>query len=102
VFAGCIADTGRDPVPIMRAALEIVADAPCDVLMWASPRELLNVFQADTVGCRIITRPGDILKKPDLEGKDLGELSLDTVKMFRRDALKAGLTLWDERVRCHR
>ena len=93
MFAGRIADTGRDPVPLMACAAARVAHAPGIELIWASPRELLNLFQADTIGCHIITLPTDILNKLDLIGKDLGEFSLDTVKMFRRDAERAGLTL---------
>lgn len=93
VFAGRIADTGYDPIPLMAAAVEMISSRPKQELLWASPRELLNIFQADAVGCHIITATNDILKKLDLIGKDLTELSLDTVKMFRRDALKAGYTL---------
>jgi len=93
VFAGRIADTGRDPAPLMAEAAEIVREAPRVELIWASPRELLNVFQADRVGCHIITLTGDLLKKLDLVGKDLREHSLDTVRMFHSDALKAGLRL---------
>jgi transaldolase len=90
VFAGRIADTGRDPVPIMQAAVELLEPAANLELIWASPRELLNVFQADSVGCHIITATNDILKKLSLVGKDLGEYSLDTVKMFYGDAAAAG------------
>jgi transaldolase len=93
VFAGRIADTGRDPVPLMAAAVQVLADLPNAELIWASPRELLNIFHADSVGCHIITVTHDILKKLDLVGKDLDEFSLDTVKMFRRDALEAGFRL---------
>jgi len=93
VFAGRIADTGRDPVPIMSAAVEILRSTPQQKLIWASPRELLNVFQADLIGCHIITATYDILKKLILVGKDLNEFSLDTVKMFREDALKASYSL---------
>lgn len=93
VFAGRIADTGRDPVPLMTCAAARIARAPGVELIWASPRELLNLFQADTIGCHIITLPNDILDKVDLIGRDLGEFSLDTVKMFRRDAERAGLSL---------
>jgi transaldolase len=94
VFAGRIADTGRDPVPLMRAALEICAAADRQIeLLWASPRELLNLVQAAEVGCHIITVTPDLLKKLDLVGKDLGEFSLDTVKMFHRDAADAGYQL---------
>ena len=90
VFAGRIADTGRDPVPHLKAALEIMKAAPAAELIWASPRELLNVFQAHDIGCHIITVTNDILKKLSLVGKDLGDYSLETVKMFRDDAVAAG------------
>jgi transaldolase len=90
VFAGRIADTGRDPVPHLKAALEIMKAAPAAELIWASPRELLNVFQAHDIGCHIITVTNDILKKLTLVGKDLGDYSLETVKMFRDDAVAAG------------
>jgi transaldolase len=93
MFAGRIADTGRDPVPMMTDALVLLTAEPCSELIWASPRELLNVFQADAIGCHIITLTADLVDKLDLVGKDLDEFSLDTVKMFRRDAMKAGLTL---------
>jgi transaldolase len=94
VFAGRIADTGRDPVPLMRAALEICGAADDKIeLLWASPRELLNLIQAAEVGCHIITVTPDLLKKLELVGKDLGEFSLDTVKMFHRDAVDAGYVL---------
>ncbi len=93
VFAGRIADTGRDPVPLMAAAVELVSPRPNIELIWASPRELLNIFQADAVGCHVITVSHDILKKLSLVGRDLEEFSLDTVKMFRRDALEAGFDL---------
>jgi transaldolase len=93
VFAGRVADTGRDPVPLMAAAVEMLRAYPDVELIWASPRELLNVFQADAVGCHIITATHDILAKLHLIGRDLGEYSLDTVKMFRDDALKAGFAL---------
>jgi transaldolase len=93
VFAGRVADTGRDPVPLMAAAVEILRPHPGIELIWASPRELLNIFQADAVGCHIITATNDILGKLHLVEKDLGEYSLDTVKMFREDAVKAGFTL---------
>jgi transaldolase len=93
VFAGRIADTGRDPMPLMTAAVELTRLASNIELLWASPRELLNIFQADSVGCDIITATNDILKKLELSGKDLSDFSLDTVKMFREDAVKAGFTL---------
>jgi transaldolase len=93
VFAGRIADTGRDPMPLMAAAVELARLSSNIELLWASPRELLNIFQADAVGCDIITATNDILKKLELHGKDLGDFSLETVKMFRDDAVKAGFTL---------
>lgn len=86
VFAGRIADTGVDPVPLMTSAVGMVRDNPEIELIWASPRELLNIFQADAVGCHIITATNDILKKLPLVGKDLATYSLDTVKMFFSDA----------------
>ena len=93
VFAGRVADTGRDPVPMMKEALEILKESPSTELIWASPRELLNIFQADEIGCHIITVTNDILAKLKQVGKDLGEFSLDTVQMFHNDAAKAGYTL---------
>jgi len=93
VFAGRIADTGRDPVPLMREAAEIVKAKPKAQLLWASPRELLNVIQAEEAGCHIITVTADILKKLAMVGKSLDELSLDTVKMFYNDAAAAGFRL---------
>ncbi|MGB7281768.1 MAG: transaldolase [Candidatus Acidiferrum sp.] len=93
VFAGRIADTGRDPVPMMAAAMAILRSQPQIELIWASPRELLNVFQADSIGCHIITATPDILKKLSLAGKDLSDYSLETVTMFCDDARKAGFTL---------
>jgi transaldolase len=93
VFAGRIADTGVDPMPIMAESVRILEDVPGAELIWASPRELLNVFQAEAVGCHIITATNDILKKLDLIGKDLADYSLDTVKMFFNDAALAGFTL---------
>jgi len=93
VFAGRIADTGRDPVPIMSECVEILKASPRAELIWASPRELLNIIQADAIGCHIITVTNDILKKLPLIGKDLGDYSLDTVKMFFDDGRKAGFTL---------
>ena len=85
VFAGRIADTGRDPLPHMTKALEIMASEPRAELVWASPRELLNIFQADAIGCHIITVTSDILQKIALVGRDLDDFSLDTVKMFHAD-----------------
>ena len=93
VFAGRVADTGRDPVPMMRRSAAMCAAVPHVELIWASPRELLNVFQADAAGVHIITATHDILAKLELVGKDLDEYSLDTVKMFHRDATAAGFTL---------
>lgn len=93
VFAGRIADTGRDPMPIMRRAVEILSRFPKQELIWASPRELLNIFQAEATGCHIITVANDVLKKLDLVGKDLEEYSLETVQMFHRDATTAGYRL---------
>lgn len=93
VFAGRIADTGTDPVPLMRAAVGILAAKPKAELIWASPRELLNVFQADEVGCHIITVTHDVLAKLGLVGKDLEGYSLETVQMFYRDAMAAGYSI---------
>jgi transaldolase len=93
VFAGRIADTGRDPLPMMAAAVEMLKVAPAAELIWASPRELLNIFQADDVGCQVITVTNDILKKLSLVGYNLDAYSLDTVKMFYNDALAAGFEL---------
>lgn len=93
VFAGRIADTGRDPVPFMAAARELISMYPLQELLWASPRELLNIFQADEIGCHIITVTNDILHKLINVGKDLSVFSLDTVKMFQNDAIQAGFSL---------
>ncbi|HVR38381.1 MAG TPA: transaldolase [Thermoanaerobaculia bacterium] len=93
VFAGRIADTGRDPIPLMTEAASIVSAKPKAQLLWASPRELLNLFQADACGCHIITVTPDILKKLAMVGKPLDDLSLDTVKMFFNDAAAAGFRL---------
>jgi transaldolase len=93
VFAGRIADTGYDPLPLMTNAVEILKVAPAAELIWASPRELLNIFQADDIGCHVITVTNDILKKLSLVGYDLNEYSLDTVKMFYADAVAAGFKL---------
>jgi transaldolase len=93
VFAGRIADTGRDPEEIMRTALKILQSNQSAELIWASPRELLNVFQADKIGCHIITATTDVLNKLKLVGKDLTEYSLETVQMFRNDALASGYNL---------
>jgi len=93
VFAGRIADTGRDPVPMISSAVKILKVAPAAELIWASPRELLNIFQADEIGCHVITVTNDILKKLSLVGYDLDAYSLDTVQMFYNDAVAAGFKL---------
>ena len=93
MFAGRIADTGRDPIPLMIEALAIMRRAPTAELIWASPRELLNVLQANEIGCHIITVTNDILKKLSLINRALEDYSLDTVKMFFSDARAAGFSL---------
>jgi transaldolase len=93
VFAGRIADTGRDPVPEMKEALGVLRPRPKAELLWASPREVLNIFQADEIGCHIITVTGDHIKKLSLAGKDLLEYSKETVAMFYRDAKTAGFSI---------
>ena len=93
VFAGRVADTGRDPVPMMTAALDILGDADHLELLWASPREILNVVQAAEIGCDVITVTHDLLRKLDGLGRDLSEFSLDTVRMFHRDAELSGYSL---------
>ena len=93
VFAGRIADTGVDPVPLMRQALKILKIAPNAELLWASPREVLNVYQAESIGCPIITAKNDILKKLNLKAKDLTEFSQETVQMFYQDAQASGFKL---------
>ena len=93
IFAGRIADTGRDPLPFMVQAVQILKENTNAELIWASPRELLNIFQADEIGCHIITVTKDIIKKLDLIGYDLNEFSLDTVKMFYKDSLEAGFSI---------
>lgn len=93
VFAGRIADAGIDPIPIMARAVDIMVAAPRAELIWASPREVLNVVQADQVGCHIITVTHDLLKKLECLGKDLAQFSLETVQMFHRDAVAAGFSL---------
>jgi transaldolase len=93
VFAGRIADTGRDPIPIMVESLRVMAATPSAELIWASPRELLNIVQADQIGCHIITVTEDLLAKAKLLGKDLAEYSLDTVTQFHDDAQESGFTL---------
>ena len=93
VFAGRIADAGIDPLPIMSRAIQIMADAPRAQLIWASPREVLNLVQADSIGCHIITMTHELLPKVKSLGKDLDLFSLETVQMFHRDAAAAGFTL---------
>lgn len=93
VFAGRIADTGIDPVPLMAKAVEFLKDRPNQELIWASPREVLNIIQANNIHCHVITLTNDILKKLDWIGRDLTEVSLATVKMFRNDALEAEFVL---------
>jgi transaldolase len=93
VFAGRIADTGHDPLPLMAASVEILKLAPAAELIWASPRELLNIYHADQIGCHVITVTNDILKKIELIDYDLDAYSLDTVKMFYADALAANFSL---------
>jgi transaldolase len=90
VFAGRIADTGRDPIPVMKECRRILAARPKAELLWASPREVLNVVHAEEAGCHIITATNDILAKLGLFGKDLADYSLETVQMFHRDAVQAG------------
>jgi transaldolase len=93
LFAGRIADAGVEPVPMVERAVAAIADRPAQELIWASPREVLNVVQADRAGCHIITITHDLLAKLNLLGKDLTEFSLDTVRMFHRDAVDAGYSL---------
>ena len=93
VFAGRIADTGLDPVPVMQKALTLLKVAPKAELLWASPREVLNIYQANNIGCHIITATNDLIRKLALGGKDLAEYSLETVQMFYDDAQSAGYTL---------
>jgi transaldolase len=93
VFAGRIADTGRDPIPLMSAAVKVMRPHPAQELIWASPREVLNVFQADAIGCHIITVTNDVLKKLSGVGRDLTLFSLETVKMFYEDGRTAGYRL---------
>jgi transaldolase len=92
VFAGRIADTGVDPVPLMAAAVQTLKSRPKAELIWASPREVLNIFHADSIGCHVVTATHDILMKLPLVGYDLDEYSLDTVRMFYRDAVAAGFS----------
>ena len=93
VFAGRVADSGRDPVPHMMEVVDIAKAKPKSEVLWASPRELLNIFQADEVGCHLITVTNDVIKKLSNVGKDLGEFSLETVKMFYDDAAAAGYAI---------
>ena len=93
IFAGRIADTGQDPVPTIAGAVDILSGHPNIELIWASPRELLNIFQANDAGCHIITVPENILAKLESVGKDLHEFSLETVKMFHHDAARSGYQL---------
>lgn len=93
VFAGRIADTGVDPLPVMKDSLGIMSSKPKNELIWASPRELLNVIQADQIGCHVITATSDILKKLELIGKDLSDYSLETVQMFKNDAEASGYSI---------
>jgi transaldolase len=93
IFAGRIADTGRDPIPHMRACKQALASRPKAELLWASPRELLNIFQADEIGCDIITVTNDVIDKLRLVGKDLVEYSRETVQMFHRDAVAAAFMI---------
>ncbi len=97
VFAGRIADTGRDPVPVMAECVEILKPRPMAQLLWASPRELLNIFHADTVGCHIITVTDDLLAKLPSVGKELNDFSLETVRMFYEDAKRVGYEIQDRR-----
>jgi transaldolase len=93
VFAGRIADTGTDPLPIMAECLKILEPLPLTELIWASPRELLNIFHADSISCHVITVTQDILAKLHLVGKDLDDFSIETVQMFYSDAVKAGFSI---------
>jgi transaldolase len=93
IFAGRIADTGRDPVPIMAAAVRALQGSPQVELIWASPREILNIFHADSAGCHVITITHELLRKAIFVGKDLNECSLETVRMFYEDARRAGYSL---------
>ena len=93
VFAGRIADTGVDPIPLMKEALKLLKKAKNAKLLWASPREVLNVYQAESIGCHVITATNDILKKLNLKGKDLTDFSQETVQMFYNDAQAAGFNL---------
>jgi transaldolase len=92
VLAGRVADTGVDPVPLMAAAVQMLKPCAKAELIWASPREVLNIVQADSIGCHIVTATHDILSKLPLIGYSLDEYSLDTVRMFYRDAVAAGFS----------
>lgn len=98
VFAGRIADTGRDPLPFMQAAIKLMQPYPQLELIWASPRELFNIFQAHNIGCHIITVTNDIINKMNIIGKDLQQFSLETVELFYKDATAAGYTLKTDEV----
>jgi transaldolase len=93
VFAGRVADSGLDPIPHMRACVDLASARPLAQIMWASPRELLNILHTEEAGCHIITVTHDVLKKLENIGKDLGEFSRETVKMFYDDAVAAGYTI---------
>jgi transaldolase len=93
VFAGRVADTGVDPMPVMKESLQVLRSVPGAELLWASPREVLNIYQAAEVGCHIITATNDLIKKLSLQGKDLTDFSLETVQMFYDDAKAAGFAL---------
>lgn len=93
VFAGRVADAGRDPLPLMQEALKVLADHPGLELIWASPREVFNIVQANAIGCHVITVTSDLLGKMHLFGKDLEDFSLETVRMFFEDAQSAGYRL---------
>ena len=84
---------GRDPIPMMAASVRLLESSPLAQLIWASPRELLNIYHAEEIGCHVITVTNDILKKLTLLGKDLNQYSLETVRMFYGDAQRAGFTL---------
>jgi transaldolase len=94
IFAGRVADTGRDPIPLMQAALEMCRSTDSSIeLLWASTRELYNIKQAEQVGCDIITVPFDLIKKMSMFGQDLTQMSLETVQTFKRDAEAAGFKI---------
>jgi transaldolase len=93
IFAGRIADTGRDPIPFMKKSVQDFKSLPKARILWASTREVLNIFQANESGCHIITAPDDIIGKLNQAGRDLDECSIDTVKMFLKDSKAAGFSL---------